>query len=43
MVWFTSFSVDTILQHIDLVIPRGSAALVKHVSENTKIPVMGHR
>jgi glutamate-5-semialdehyde dehydrogenase len=32
-----------ILQHIDLVIPRGSAALVKHVSDNTKIPVMGHR
>jgi hypothetical protein len=30
-------------QHIDLVIPRGSAALVKHISDNTKIPVMGHR
>ena len=33
----------TVFQHIDLVIPRGSAALVKHVSDNTKIPVMGHR
>mmetsp|Transcript_22973 Transcript_22973/g.23191 ORF Transcript_22973/g.23191 Transcript_22973/m.23191 type:complete len:756 (+) Transcript_22973:94-2361(+) len=28
--------------YIDLVIPRGSNALVKHIKDNTKIPVMGH-
>mmetsp|Transcript_19508 Transcript_19508/g.23378 ORF Transcript_19508/g.23378 Transcript_19508/m.23378 type:complete len:444 (+) Transcript_19508:191-1522(+) len=27
---------------VDLVIPRGSNALVKHIQNNTKIPVMGH-
>lgn len=27
---------------IDLVVPRGSNALVQHVSANTKIPVLGH-
>jgi len=29
-------------EYIDLVIPRGSNALVKHIKDNTKIPVMGH-
>ena len=29
-------------QYIDLMIPRGSNALVRHIMENTKIPVMGH-
>jgi gamma-glutamyl phosphate reductase len=28
--------------YIDLVIPRGSGDLVKHIKENTRIPVMGH-
>ncbi len=27
---------------LDLVIPRGSGALVKHIQQNTRIPVMGH-
>lgn len=27
---------------VDLIIPRGSNALVKFITENTKIPVMGH-
>jgi glutamate-5-semialdehyde dehydrogenase len=28
-------------EYIDLVIPRGSNALVKHIKENTTIPVLG--
>ena len=27
---------------LDLVIPRGSGALVRHIQQNTRIPVMGH-
>ena len=29
-------------QYIDLVIPRGSNALVKNIQNSTRIPVMGH-
>ena len=29
-------------KHIDLVMPRGGNELVRHIKENTKIPVMGH-
>jgi glutamate-5-semialdehyde dehydrogenase len=29
-------------QSIDLIIPRGSNAFVKHIMDNTTIPVMGH-
>jgi len=29
-------------RYVDLLIPRGSNAFVRHIMENTKIPVMGH-
>ena len=29
-------------QHIDLVVPRGGSALVKHVKENARMPVVAH-
>lgn len=29
-------------QYVDLMIPRGSNDLVKHIQSNTRIPVMGH-
>lgn len=29
-------------KYIDLIIPRGSNQLVKHIQSNTKIPVLGH-
>ena len=29
-------------QYIDLIIPRGSNAFVKHIMDNTHIPVLGH-
>ncbi|KAI9190389.1 glutamate-5-semialdehyde dehydrogenase [Blastocladiella emersonii ATCC 22665] len=29
-------------RYIDLVIPRGSASLVRHIKDNTRIPVLGH-
>lgn len=41
----THFDVDMMLKaekDIDLLIPRGSNAFVRHVMENTHIPVMGH-
>jgi glutamate-5-semialdehyde dehydrogenase len=28
--------------HIDLLVPRGSNAFVRHIMDNTRIPVMGH-
>ena len=41
----THKDVDEILQldsYIDLIIPRGSNKFVKHIMQNTKIPVLGH-
>ncbi|MCR4924325.1 MAG: glutamate-5-semialdehyde dehydrogenase [Lachnospiraceae bacterium] len=32
----------TCYKNVDLLIPRGSNAFVRHIMENTKIPVMGH-
>lgn len=29
-------------KYVDLIIPRGSNAFVRHIMDNTKIPVMGH-
>ena len=29
-------------KYVNLIIPRGSNALVKYIKENTKIPVLGH-
>jgi len=29
-------------QYVDLIIPRGSNQLVRHIKEHTKIPVLGH-
>jgi glutamate-5-semialdehyde dehydrogenase len=29
-------------QYVDLVIPRGSNAMVKHIMDSTRIPVLGH-
>jgi glutamate-5-semialdehyde dehydrogenase len=29
-------------EYVDLIIPRGSNSLVRHIKENTRIPVLGH-
>ncbi|KAJ2799054.1 glutamate-5-semialdehyde dehydrogenase [Coemansia helicoidea] len=29
-------------RYVDLVIPRGSSSLVRHIRDNTRIPVLGH-
>ncbi len=35
-------TVLTLDKEIDLMIPRGSAELVRHIQDNTRIPVLGH-
>ncbi|MBO4336659.1 MAG: glutamate-5-semialdehyde dehydrogenase [Lachnospiraceae bacterium] len=41
----THSQIDELLtcdRYVDLIIPRGSNAFVRHIMDNTKIPVMGH-
>ncbi len=41
----THSQIDELLtcdKYVDLIIPRGSNAFVRHIMENTRIPVMGH-
>ncbi len=41
----THSEIDELLacdRYVDLIIPRGSNAFVRHIMDNTKIPVMGH-
>ena len=41
----THAEIDELLgcdKYVDLIIPRGSNAFVRHIMDNTKIPVMGH-
>ena len=41
----THAKIDELLtceKYVDLIIPRGSNAFVRHIMDNTKIPVMGH-
>ena len=41
----THAEIDELLacdRYVDLIIPRGSNAFVRHIMDNTKIPVMGH-
>ncbi len=41
----TRYDVQELLaldEHVDLIIPRGSNAFVKHIMDHTRIPVLGH-